>query len=68
MDRIESAAAAAATLSDDEYEEEEIIVYADFHSKIPFDTLTDPNLNIKLIGMETDHPLMQINSKVFQGM
>lgn len=54
--------------SDDEYEEEEIIVFADFHTKIPFDTLTDPNLVIKLIGIETEQPMIQINSKVFQGI
>lgn len=53
--------------SDDDYEEEEFIVFADFQSKVAPEALTDPNLNLKLIGMDTDTPIMQINSKVFQG-
>lgn len=53
--------------SDDDYEEEEFIVFADFQSKVAPEALTDPNLNLKLIGMDSDTPIMQINSKVFQG-
>lgn len=53
--------------SDEDYEEEEFIVLADFQSKIAPETLTDPNLNLKLIGIDTETPIMQINSKVFQG-
>lgn len=55
------------SLSDDEYDEEEIIVFADFQTKLSPEALTDPNLNIKIIGIDTDTPLIQINSKVFQG-
>ena len=53
--------------SDDEYEEEEFLVYIDFDSKLLEDQLTDPNLNMKLIGVDTEHPIMQINSKIYKG-
>lgn len=54
--------------SDDDYEEEEIIVFADFQTKLTSDALmSDPNLNVKIIGIDTEAPLIQINSKVFQG-
>lgn len=53
--------------SDYDYDEEEFIVLADFQSKVAPEALSDPNLNLKIIGMETDTPIMQINSKIFQG-
>lgn len=53
--------------SDDEYEEEELLVYLDFELKINSESLEEPNLKIKMIGFETDEPIVQINNKMFRG-
>lgn len=51
-----------------DYDEEEILVYTDFQQSIlSVDELEDPNMNIKIIGIETEHPLIIINSKIFKG-
>lgn len=52
--------------SDDDYVEEELLVYADFQSKIASSTLRD-SANVKIIGMETGQPIMEIGDKIFQG-
>lgn len=49
-----------------EYEEEELIVYTDFQQSILSVEELD-NMNIKIIGIEKEHPLIIINSKIFKG-
>lgn len=53
--------------SDDDYEEEEFLVYLDFQSKIKSETLEEPDVKIKMIGFETEEPIVQINNKMFRG-
>lgn len=55
--------------SDEEFEEEEeeLLLYLDFQSKIKPETLQKPNVQIKVIGLETNEPIVQINNKVFRG-
>lgn len=53
--------------SDEDFEEEELLVYLDFQSKIKSETLEEQNLKIKMIGFETDEPVIQINNKMFRG-
>lgn len=53
--------------SDEEFEEEELLLYLDFQSKIKSESLEEPNLKIKMIGFETDEPVVQINNKMFRG-
>ena len=52
----------------DDYEEEEIIIFADFQNKLALETLQDQDLNIKLVGIDTNEPILQINSKIFKGI
>lgn len=52
----------------DEYEEEECLVYVDFETKFLEDQLKDPNLKMHLIGVNTENPILQVNSKLFKGM
>ncbi|KAG4065530.1 hypothetical protein HA402_013300 [Bradysia odoriphaga] len=53
--------------SDDDYEEEEFLVFLDFQTKIKSETLEKRNLKIKMIGFETDEPIVQVNNKIFRG-
>lgn len=53
--------------TDDECIEEEFLVFADFQTKISADILNDPDVKIKVIGFEEQHPIMQVNNKMFQG-
>ncbi|XP_037037139.1 uncharacterized protein LOC119074897 [Bradysia coprophila] len=53
--------------SDEDYEEEEFLVFLDFQSKIKSETLEKRNLKIKMIGFETDEPIVQVNNKIFRG-
>lgn len=51
----------------DEYIEEEFLVFADFQTKLATDVLADPEVKIKVIGMEDQNTIMQVNDKMFQG-
>lgn len=53
--------------SDDDFEEEELLVYLDFQSKIKSETLDKKNVKIKMIGFDTDEPIVQVNNKMFRG-
>lgn len=53
--------------SDEEYEEEEFLVFLDFQTKIKSEALEKHNLKIKMIGFDTDEPIVQVNNKVFRG-
>lgn len=54
--------------TDTEYEEEEMYLYADFGSKLPLEIWEDRNLYVKVIGMDTSEPIIQINGKIFKGI
>lgn len=56
------------SVDSDEYEEEECLVYVDFETKFLEDQLKDPNLKMQLIGVNTENPILQVNSKLFKGM
>lgn len=47
--------------------EEEYLVYVDFGPHLPFDELVDPETQIKIIGLDTDTPLAQVNGRFYQG-
>uniref|UniRef100_A0A182VQV8 Transcription factor TFIIIC triple barrel domain-containing protein n=1 Tax=Anopheles minimus TaxID=112268 RepID=A0A182VQV8_9DIPT len=49
---------------DDDLYEEEITVFADFDICLDVD---DPNLHIKVIGIETENPIIQVNDEVYRG-
>lgn len=53
--------------SEEDFEDEEMLVYLDFQSKIKSESLEEQNLKIKMIGFETDEPVIQINNKMFRG-
>lgn len=55
------------TDDNDDYEEEECLVYLDFDTKFLEDQLRDPNLKMDIIGIDTDNPILQVNSKLFKG-
>lgn len=48
-------------------ESEEYYVYVDFGTHLPFDELVDAETNIKIIGLDTDTPLAQVNGRFYQG-
>ena len=52
-------------MSDDEYEE--ILVFADFKNQLMPNELGDPKTVIKMIGLETDTPIVEINGNIFKG-
>uniref|UniRef100_A0A182MEW3 Transcription factor TFIIIC triple barrel domain-containing protein n=1 Tax=Anopheles culicifacies TaxID=139723 RepID=A0A182MEW3_9DIPT len=59
----QSAGPSHAGLDDDLYEEE-ITVFADFDICLDVD---DPNLHIKVIGIESENPIIQVNDEVYRG-
>uniref|UniRef100_A0A182QI20 Transcription factor TFIIIC triple barrel domain-containing protein n=1 Tax=Anopheles farauti TaxID=69004 RepID=A0A182QI20_9DIPT len=52
------------TNTDDDIYEEEITVFADFGLCLDVD---DPNLYIKVIGIESENPVIQVNDAVYRG-
>uniref|UniRef100_A0A182R1G7 Transcription factor TFIIIC triple barrel domain-containing protein n=1 Tax=Anopheles funestus TaxID=62324 RepID=A0A182R1G7_ANOFN len=50
--------------TDDDLYEEEITVFADFDICLDMD---DPNLHIKVIGIDTESPIIQVNDEVYRG-
>lgn len=50
-----------------DYEDEEFLVYVDIDSAISKNLIEDPNCEIKIIGLESDKPVLQINNKMFEG-
>lgn len=53
--------------SDDEYEEEEVLIYLDVDTFVTQKEIIDPNVQIKILGIEEKKPIMQINDRVFEG-
>ncbi|XP_058791750.1 uncharacterized protein LOC131664564 [Phymastichus coffea] len=55
--------------SDSELEEneEEILVYVEFDNCATNDVFSNENLKLDMLGLDSDHPVMQVNGKFFQG-
>ncbi|XP_066595235.1 uncharacterized protein [Prorops nasuta] len=54
----------ATQLSEDE---EEILVYVEFEGSIGNNTLNDKQFQLDITGIDTDHPIMQINGRFYEG-
>ncbi|XP_035899969.1 uncharacterized protein LOC118506658 [Anopheles stephensi] len=52
------------TTIDDDLYEEEVTLFADFDICLEVD---DPNAHIKVIGIDTEHPVIQVNEEVYRG-
>ncbi|XP_003427205.1 spindle pole body component 110 [Nasonia vitripennis] len=50
-----------------EEDEEEILVYVEFDSCATNDVFSSPNLKLDMLGLDSDHPVMQVNGKFFEG-
>lgn len=55
--------------TDDELseDEEEILVYVEFEELADSNVFSDKNLELDMIGIDTEHPIMQINGKFYEG-
>lgn len=51
----------------EDYIEEEMLLFADFEKHLTQEELADPNVRVKVIGIETEHPVIQINNDVYKG-
>lgn len=53
--------------SDDELseDEEEMLVYVEFEGLTGSDTFNNKDLQLDMIGIDTEHPIMQINGRVY---
>lgn len=47
-----------------EEDEEEILVYVEFDDCETNDVFCTENLNLDMLGLDSDHPVMQVNGKV----
>lgn len=45
-------------------DEEEILVYVEFENCNENNTFSNKNLKLDMIGIDTEHPIMQVNGKV----
>ncbi|XP_055839153.1 general transcription factor 3C polypeptide 6 isoform X1 [Episyrphus balteatus] len=52
--------------SDCDYDEEEIIVFADFKNNI-LNELQTTNPSIKIIGIDSQNPIAEVNGNIFKG-
>ncbi|XP_014204490.1 DNA ligase 1 [Copidosoma floridanum] len=50
-----------------EDDEEEILVYVEFDNFATSDVFSNNNLKLDMLGLDSDHPVMQINGKFFEG-
>lgn len=50
-----------------DYVEEECLVYLDFDTKLLDESLINKNPKIKFLGIDTEHPIVQINNKIYKG-
>ncbi|XP_030378981.1 uncharacterized protein LOC115627452 [Scaptodrosophila lebanonensis] len=53
--------------SDSDYEESEYILYADFKNHLAPQELKRENTAIKIIGIESENPVAEINGNIFKG-
>lgn len=47
-----------------EEDEEEILVYVEFENCATSDAFSSENLKLDMLGLDSDHPVMQVNGKV----
>ncbi|XP_075227952.1 general transcription factor 3C polypeptide 6 [Lycorma delicatula] len=52
--------------NEDEYEEEDILVHVEFDCEVD-PSMFNAELPFKIIGIDSQNPLMQVGNKVFQG-
>lgn len=45
-------------------DEEEMLVYVEFEGLTGSDTFNNKDLQLDMIGIDTEHPIMQINGRV----
>ncbi|XP_011500577.1 PREDICTED: uncharacterized protein LOC105364367 [Ceratosolen solmsi marchali] len=50
-----------------EEDEEEILVYVEFDNCGTNDMFSTENLKLDMLGLDSDHPIMQVNGKFFEG-
>lgn len=50
-----------------EYEEEELLIYVDIEPTVLAEAQIRQARNIKIFGLETKKPLLQINNQFFEG-
>lgn len=55
-------------IDDEDAEYEETYLYVDFETKLLEEQLMNPNLQIKVLGIDTDAPIVQLNNKIFKGI
>ncbi|XP_055695438.1 general transcription factor 3C polypeptide 6 [Lutzomyia longipalpis] len=48
-------------------DEDEVYLYVDFNQIALQDELSNPNLTFKIVGIESENPVVQINNKFFKG-
>nr|XP_031844147.1 uncharacterized protein LOC116432025 [Nomia melanderi] len=55
--------------SDDEISEDEheILVYVEFEGLVDVNVFSEEQLQLDMIGIDTEHPIMQINGKLYEG-
>lgn len=55
--------------SDDELleDEEEMLVYVEFEGLTGSDTFSNQDLQLNMIGIDTEHPIMEINGRFYEG-
>lgn len=55
--------------SDDELaeDEEEMLVYVEFEGLVGSNVFNNEELQLDMIGIDTEHPIMQINGRIYEG-
>ncbi|XP_043274826.1 uncharacterized protein [Venturia canescens] len=48
-------------------DEEEILVYVEFDGSVASNTLSNEKLQFDMIGLDKEHPIMQVNGKFYEG-
>ncbi|XP_033184689.1 uncharacterized protein LOC117154112 isoform X1 [Bombus vancouverensis nearcticus] len=48
-------------------DEEEILVYVEFEGLVDGNVFSEKELRLDMIGIDTEHPIMQINGKFYEG-
>ncbi|XP_062563188.1 uncharacterized protein LOC134226437 [Armigeres subalbatus] len=51
----------------EEYIEEEMLIFADFENHLAAEDLSDANIRVKVIGIDSDNPVIQINDDIYRG-
>lgn len=51
-----------------DYVEEECLVYLDFDTKLSDEKTENQNLKIKFLGIDSEHPVVQVNNKIYKGL